>query len=169
MLDGMRILVTAASRHGATAQIATAVADHLAAAGHAVRTGPIGEAAVGDAEACVLGSAVYYGHWLPEATDFVTANAAVLVALPVWLFSSGPLGEGEDRLPLDDTIDVTEVAAAVDPADHRVFAGRLDRSALKFHERAMVAALRAPEGDFRDWAAIGAWAAEIDVALRAGV
>ena len=33
---------------------------------------------------------------------------------------------------------------------HRLFAGKIDKSKLGFGERA----LRVPEGDFRDWAAI---------------
>jgi menaquinone-dependent protoporphyrinogen oxidase len=41
---------------------------------------------------------------------------------------------------------------------HEVFAGKLDRAALSHVERLMVRALRAPEGDFRDWDAIRAWA-----------
>jgi CBS-domain-containing membrane protein len=44
---------------------------------------------------------------------------------------------------------------------HRVFPGRLDESRLSFGERAMVTAMRAPVGDFRDWGAVAAWADEI--------
>jgi menaquinone-dependent protoporphyrinogen oxidase len=40
----------------------------------------------------------------------------------------------------------------------RVFAGKLDHASLSRVERLMVRALRAPEGDFRDWDAIRAWA-----------
>ena len=39
---------------------------------------------------------------------------------------------------------------------------------LAFPERAIVSALRVPEGDFRDWAAISGWAAGIATALRSG-
>lgn len=45
--------------------------------------------------------------------------------------------------------------------EHRVFAGKLDKATLTLRERAIVAALRAPEGDFRDWRAIDAFAGEI--------
>jgi menaquinone-dependent protoporphyrinogen oxidase len=44
---------------------------------------------------------------------------------------------------------------------HRVFAGKLDKEKLGFGERAMVRALKAPEGDFRDWEAIDEFAGEI--------
>jgi menaquinone-dependent protoporphyrinogen oxidase len=38
--------------------------------------------------------------------------------------------------------------------EHRLFAGKLERSRLKLRERMMVGALHAPEGDFRDWGQI---------------
>jgi menaquinone-dependent protoporphyrinogen IX oxidase len=40
----------------------------------------------------VIGSGVYYGSWLKEATEWVHRNQAVLAERPVWLFSVGPLG-----------------------------------------------------------------------------
>jgi menaquinone-dependent protoporphyrinogen oxidase len=42
-----------------------------------------------------------------------------------------------------------------------VFAGRLERHGLGLTERAMVFAFRAPEGDYRNWDEIGAWAAAL--------
>jgi menaquinone-dependent protoporphyrinogen oxidase len=44
---------------------------------------------------------------------------------------------------------------------HRVFAGKLDKEKLGFGERAMVRAVKAPEGDFRDWEAIDEFAGEV--------
>jgi menaquinone-dependent protoporphyrinogen oxidase len=54
--------------------------------------------------------------------------------------------------------DLVQAAGAV---EHRVFAGRLDRSLLGLGEKAVVVAVRAPEGDFRDWEAIDDYAAGI--------
>jgi menaquinone-dependent protoporphyrinogen oxidase len=48
-----------------------------------------------------------------------------------------------------------------------VFAGKLVRKRLSFPERAIVAALHVPEGDFRDWIEIGQWAAGIADAVTA--
>ena len=42
--------------------------------------------------------------------------------------------------------------------NHEVFGGKLDRSKLRFAEKAVVVALRAPEGDFRDFDEIRTWA-----------
>jgi menaquinone-dependent protoporphyrinogen oxidase len=50
---------------------------------------------------------------------------------------------------------------------HRVFAGKIDTAELGRIERTMVRAVRAPEGDYRDWAAITEWATEIADSLAA--
>ena len=42
-----------------------------------------------------------------------------------------------------------------------MFFGALDHEKLGFGERMMVKAVKAPQGDFRDWDAIAAWADEI--------
>jgi menaquinone-dependent protoporphyrinogen oxidase len=49
-----------------------------------------------------------------------------------------------------------------------VFAGKLARKQLGFGEKAIVLAFRAPDGDFRDWTQIKAWASGIADALQAG-
>ena len=51
---------------------------------------------------------------------------------------------------------------------HRVFAGQLERRRLNLVERTTVSAFKAPEGNFRDWPAIAAWADDIAGALNAG-
>jgi menaquinone-dependent protoporphyrinogen oxidase len=43
-------------------------------------------------DAVVLGSAVYLGNWMKPAKEFAVREAAALAAVPVWLFSSGPIG-----------------------------------------------------------------------------
>jgi menaquinone-dependent protoporphyrinogen oxidase len=157
----MRILVASASRHGATREIAAAIGETLAREGLDVD--------VRDAEsvtdvsgygAVVLGSAVYVGHWLEPARRLVERHGADLAARPTWLFSSGPLGD-PPRPAEPDAVRVDDLVAATGAREHRLFAGRLDRSLLGFGERAVVVAVRAREGDFRDWDAIRAWARDI--------
>ena len=119
----------------------------------------------GSYEAFVIGSAIYYGSWLKEATEWVRRNQAVLSARPVWLFSSGPLGT-EVKDAEQQPKEMTEFQQAIRPREQRIFFGALDHSHLSFAERVMVKAVRAPEGDFRDWQAIEAWAASIAKDLR---
>ena len=163
----MRVLVTAASRHGATHEIADAIAAGLKRRGVDAEVRHTEDLASLDGyDAYVIGSAVYVGRWLEPARELVEGNAAALAARPVWLFSSGPLGPPDALKPEGDPVDVAGLVAAVGAEDHRVFAGRLDRGLLSFGEKAVVVAVRAPEGDFRDWEAIDAFAAEIAAGLR---
>ena len=154
----MRVLVTYASKHGSTTGIAERIAAKLRAAGHDVDLGSVAEVAdVGTYDAYVIGSAVYYGSWMKEATAFVESNAAWLGRRPVWLFSSGPVGPAGPQ----DQKELASLRETVAPLDHRVFYGALDRHDLSIGERIVVTAVKAPDGDFRDWRAIDAWADEI--------
>ena len=160
----MRILVSAATKHGATAEIAEVIGEELRNGGHQVSVAE--PAAVADAasyDAFVLGSAVYAGRWLDDARDLVEENAAALRSKPVWLFSSGPIGEPPK--PDEEPVDAGPLVTATGAREHRVFAGKIDRSGLGLGEKAIVIALRAPEGDFREWDAIRAWATGIARAL----
>jgi menaquinone-dependent protoporphyrinogen oxidase len=161
-----RVLVLAASRHGATAEIAAALASALAecetgrAGGLTAIAMPVEQRPDATAfDAVILGSAVYAGHWLDPAREYAATHADVLRRRPVWLFSSGPIGE--PPFPRDEPYDVVPLMQLIGARGHRVFAGRLDASRLSFGERAMVTAMRAPLGDFRDWDAVRAWATEI--------
>ena len=161
----MKVLVTAASRYGATEEIAQAVADELRAYGHdAVVQAPDAVNDVRGYDAVVLGSAVYAGRWLKPARELVERTGRAWAGRPVWLFSSGPIG---DPLKPAEDPDVAGVMAATGARGHAVFAGRLVRNQLRFGDRAIAAALRAPDGDFRDWDAIRAWAASIAEELAA--
>jgi menaquinone-dependent protoporphyrinogen oxidase len=165
----VRVLVTAASRHGATHEIADAIAAGLERRGVDAGVQRAEELMSLDGyDAFVIGSAVYVGRWLDTARELVESNASALAERPVWLFSSGPLGPPDALKPEGDPVDVAAIAEAVSAQDHRVFAGRLDRKLLSFGEKAVVLAVRAPEGDFRDWEAIDGFAGEIAGHLQRG-
>jgi menaquinone-dependent protoporphyrinogen oxidase len=162
----MTVLVTYASKHGSTEEIAERIAATLRRSGIETDLQPV--EAVRDVEpytAVVLGSAIYYGSWLNEAREFVHRAEIALAARPVWLFSSGPLGvEVKDAEPQPK--EVAEFQRRVSPRDPRVFFGALHYSQLSFMERMVVKGVRAPEGDFRDWNAIEVWAESIAHALQ---
>jgi menaquinone-dependent protoporphyrinogen oxidase len=160
----MRVLVVAASKYGATAEIATAIGERLERQGCEVTVAaPEQVASVDGYDAAVIGSAVYAGHWLRPARELVERLGDELRSLPVWLFSSGPIGDPPK--PEEDPVDVAAIVAATGAREHQVFAGRIDRRRLSFPERAITVALRVPDGDFRDWTAIRAWATTIAQAL----
>ena len=118
-------------------------------------------------DAVILGSGVYMGRWLEPAQRFTDRFATDLSARPVWLFSSGPIGDPPK--PAGETGDVVGLVEATHARGHRVFAGSLDMHELGIGERAFSAAVRAPEGDFRPWDDIESWANEIAGELKAAV
>jgi menaquinone-dependent protoporphyrinogen oxidase len=162
----MTVLVAVASKYGATREIAEAIAHALAGRGVAADVRAVDDVLdVGPYDAVVLGSAVYVGQWLDSARQFVEEHAETLAARPVWLFSSGPIGD--PPRPADETVQIEAVLATTGARDHRVFPGKLDKKRLSVAERAVVFAFRAAEGDFRDRGAIAARAAHIaDEVLR---
>ena len=160
----MRVLVTAASKHGATAGIADAIASALLKRGFEVTIKePSQVEEVHTFDAIVVGSAVYAGHWMKPAIELTERFAERFAGKPVWLFSSGPIGDPPK--PTEDPVDVAEVMKVTGARDHHLFAGKLDKSVLSFPERAIVGALRAPQGDFRNWDEIGNWAEGIAESL----
>lgn len=156
----MNARVITASRYGATAGIGQAIADALRTHGVDATAHDVSDVeSLDGADMVILGSAVYIGHWLGPAREFAEAHAQELAQMPVWLFSSGPIGDPPK--PEEDPVDIAGIVEATQAREHRVFAGRLERRRLRFADRAVVTALRAPEGDFRDWDAIHEWAREI--------
>lgn len=157
-----RMLVTAASMHGATAGIAGAIGEALAAHGLDISVIPPDHVhAVEEYDGVILGSAVYTGHWLKPVIDLVSRSREALARRPVWLFSSGPVGHPDSKLTQGmwkDPVSLPAIMKATNAWDHRMFAGRLDPKILSRWHRAELLVLRGLEGDFRDWAAIRQWA-----------
>jgi menaquinone-dependent protoporphyrinogen oxidase len=170
----MSILVTYATKYGATRGIAERIAQRMTAAGQHAEARPVNE--VGDPggyDAYVIGSAAYMGSWLKEAAEFVRLNQATLITKPTWLFSSGPLGtekknaQGQDVLASAEPKEFAEFNERIKPRDVQVFFGALDINRLGFFDRLVTKTPAArsanlfPVGDFRDWDAIEAWAETI--------
>src|SRR3954468_19030656 len=130
-----RVLVVVASRHGATAEIADALARGLTGAGLAAVAVPAQQQCdPAPFDAVLLGSAVYAGRWLEPAREYAARYAGTLRTRPVWLFSSGPIGE--PPFPPDEPHAAPPLAALTSARGQRVFPGRLDPARLTFGERA---------------------------------
>ena len=161
----MHVLVTYASRHHATAQMALAIAEVLQHPPDDIPAGTVEVRAVEDVDeidnydAVVLGSAVYMGRWLKSARRFARDNESALAGLSLWLFSSGPVGE--PLAPAQEASDVTVLAESLGARGTRTFAGRLRTAELGFGERSTVRLVHAAEGDYRDWDEIRSWASDI--------
>ena len=160
-----RVLVAYATKHGSTREVAEEIGRVLRQRG--LDTDVAEARLVRDLApygAVVLGSALYAAHWQRDANRFVARHLAALQARPVWLFSTGPLDRSADAglLPAPPSVAIT--TDPIGARAHRVFGGRLladtpglDPQVLATH----------PVGDFRDWAAIRAWALGIAAALAA--
>ncbi|MFL6138715.1 MAG: flavodoxin domain-containing protein [Frankiaceae bacterium] len=168
----MRILVAVASRHGATAEMAEWIGATLreVLAG-SVDPPTVDVRTVADVpdvdgyDAVVVGSAVYMGQWLDDARRFIGQHADALAARPVWLFSSGPVGD--PPMPAESPETTSAMVARIAPRGHRFFAGRVEPAELGRMERMALRVVKAPAGDYRDPDAVRAWAAEIAAALLA--
>lgn len=157
----MTVLVAAASRYGSTAEIAAEIGRVLTERGVRADVAKIDDVeSLEGYDAVVLGSAVYVGQWLEPARAFVDGHADELAERRTWLFSSGPVGD-PPKPDADQAVRVDEIVAKTKAADHHLFAGKVDRTVLGFGERAVVTAVRAKTGDYRDWDEIRRFAERI--------
>jgi len=165
----MHALVTYASRLGSTAEMAKRIAARLCDRGVEATVLPVeATRTVATFDAVVIGSAIYAGHWLEGARHFVRENEQDLLARPVWVFSSGPVGMSASREATAPG-EVLDLVATIGARDHRVFAGAFDATTVEdaefpFIER-VVAKRFVPQGDFRNWSQIDAWADDIAHAI----
>lgn len=113
-------------------------------------------------DAVIVGSGVRAGNWHGPVKSWVTANATALKGVPVAFFTAcltlatDPSKRDEVRAYTDPVIK----ESGVEPVDIGLFAGWNEPKKFSFIERTILKMMKSPEGDFRDFGAIGAWAAE---------
>jgi menaquinone-dependent protoporphyrinogen oxidase len=178
----MKVLVAYASKTGSTKGIAEFIGEKLRGRGIQVDVEEVGDVRnAEDYDAFVIGSAVYMFHWVKEARQFVSRNQALLSSRPVWLFSSGPVGlqakdsKGRDLRDVSGPKEIDELREEAKPRAHRVFFGALFGDRLggslgftyRLIRRSKAARESMPEGDYRDWKDVEAWADSIAEALSA--
>ena len=164
-----QVLVAYASKYGATQEIAEEIGQVFSHAGLSTDVLPI--KLVSDLsryQALIIGSAVYIGKWRKEAVRFLKANEKKLSGRSVWLFSSGPTGEGDPveilkgwRLPRA----IQPLVDRIKPRGICVFHGDVNVSKLNSIEKSIIKNVEAPVGDFRDWDTIRSWANTVAVEL----
>ena len=168
----MKVLVAYASKYGATEGIAQRIGETLRQKGLDVDVTDCEDLREASGyDAYVVGSATYEFNWRRSARKFVERNAEVLAAKPTWLFASGPVGtetvdkEGNDVLKGAEPKQFTEYEDLVHPRGKQVFRGAYHHDKIRGADRIItwMPAIRdiMPEGDFRDWDAIDAWATAI--------
>jgi menaquinone-dependent protoporphyrinogen oxidase len=164
------VLVAYASKYGSTATIAEKIGEVLNQAGVRATVTTVDQVKdMSGYRAVVLGSGVYAGQWLKEAVSFLKSQESELANRLVWIFSSGPTGQGDPvelvkgwRFPEGQQA----IADRIGPCDLVVFHGSIDLDKLNFAEKLIIKGVKAPTGDFRDWDAIAAWAEAIAATLK---
>jgi menaquinone-dependent protoporphyrinogen oxidase len=158
-----KVLVVYGTGSGCTIGVARQIGKTLAERGATVEVVSATEApAPAGYDAVVVGSGVRAGNWHGPVESWVSANAATLKEKPVAFFTacltmaSDPSKRDEVRAYTDPVIK----KSGVEPVGIGLFAGWNQPKKFSFIERAILRMMKAPEGDFRDFAAIGAWAAE---------
>ena len=119
-------MVAYGTKHGATAEIADAIARTLSATGLEVDVQRAGRVrSLERYRAVVLGSAVYAGRWRRDALRLLRRSE--LGEREVWLFSSGPVGEDkgdpEQRERFTRPSRVQQIVERLGVHEHVVFGG----------------------------------------------
>ncbi len=166
-----KILITYASKYGATREIAEKINAVLQQAGVQTDISPVDLVQDLTAyRAVILGSAVYVGKWQKEAVAFLRAHEKSLADRPVWLFCSGPTVQGDpvelvEGKPLPAGLQ--PIVDRIQPRDLAVFHGHININKLNSIEKwAIKSLVKKPFGDFRDWEAIVNWGSGIATALK---
>jgi menaquinone-dependent protoporphyrinogen oxidase len=159
--DNRPVLVAYATKHGSTAEIAERIAATLRDAGCDARAVDADEVKdLSQFRAVVLGSALYMQRLQGSARHFSRRHRDALRELPVWLFTSGPVGVSGDDTPGEPRSAVS-MAERIGARGHVMFGGRVPDDPHSFMERAIVQRTPPEQRDSRDWDAVEAWARSI--------
>jgi menaquinone-dependent protoporphyrinogen oxidase len=165
-----KILIAYASKYGATAEIAQKIGSGLQASGFEVETMPANKVKdVSQYQSIILGVALYMGQWRKEAVQFLKTYQGTLSSQPVFIFTSGPTGEGDPVELVQGRLVPENLKAVLDvigPEEITVFGGKVDPAKMNGFEKWIMKKVKAPSGDFRNWQAISAWTAKISVSFR---
>ncbi len=158
-----KILVTYASTHGSTQEVAEKIAETLRGNELAVELQTLRSVRSLDGfSAVVLGAPLYMFRWHKDALRFLARFQKNLTGgLPIAIFAGGPIGKGDEnewngvRSQLDK-----EMAKFpwLNPVSVEVVGGKFDPSHLGFPWSLIPALKSTPANDLRDWDAIQAWA-----------
>lgn len=172
--NGAKVLIAYASQCGSTGEVAEAIGEVLCQGGATVETKWVKNVRALDGyDAVVIGSAIQKSQWMPEAKDFLVTHQNALSRMPVAYFLTCltlyKQTEETHRKAKAFLNPLRKAAPQVNPVSIGRFAGVLDYSKLSFMYRTVMKRKMKkrgiPEGDFRDWDAIRAWAKEAQHAI----
>lgn len=158
-----KVLVAYATRHETTTEVAQVIASELGCREKIAHVSLIeGVGSIRPYQAVVVGSAIRYRTWLPEALQFLRVHRAALRRIPVAVFThiQATSDSEEDCRQREAYLD--DVQAVLHPQFEAWFSGRLDPVGLSAEERRTCPLPNLSSAmDLRDWDTIRAWARRI--------
>lgn len=152
------LLVTYATKHGSTLEVAEAIARSLREQSLEVEVQPA--ASVRDLApyaGVVLGGALYMGRLHTDARRFLRRHSKALEDLPLAVFAMGPLTTDDAQVEgsWKQLRHALSRVPRVQPVSTAIFGGVVDPSQLHFPFNHM------PASDARNWERIDSWAREL--------
>jgi menaquinone-dependent protoporphyrinogen oxidase len=163
-----KILVTYASTHGSTQEVAEVIAETIRAQGIAVDLQPARSVrSLEGYSAAVLGAPLYMFHLHKDALSFLSKHQKDLAnGLPIAIFAGGPIEKGEDPATWQEIRRQLDQELAkfpwLQPAATHIVGGSFDPTKLHFPWNLIPAMRQRPPSDLRDWQAIREWAASLE-------
>lgn len=158
-----KVLVTYATKYGATEEIAAQVARTLTDAGLDTDLIPVMEVGkVDDYDAIIIGSPVYMGKILVEAREFCKQYKPYLEGKWIAFFVDGISPCKNDEKSMESMIEAIDAMLLYVVIEEKAtFGGKLDFSLLSEADMQIASMAKAPEGDFSNPEEIRAWATKI--------
>jgi menaquinone-dependent protoporphyrinogen oxidase len=156
-----QVLVAYASGSGSTREVAQAVAAEIEKEGLTAVMHHVSEVDnTAPSSALVIGSSIRIGRWLPEAIACLERIKAEVGDKPVAYFTTCLTMVDDTKENRQTVLDYMEpllvkIAPEIEPIGLGLFAGSLDPG------RQAIMVGNGPQGDYRNWEAIRAWAQEI--------
>ncbi|QIK72622.1 hypothetical protein G7070_10520 [Propioniciclava coleopterorum] len=160
------VLIAYATRSGAAHDIARALEAPLRQGGHRVRLASLADAPTIDgADLVVVGSGINATVWYPEASAWLDAHQAALLATKVAVFNT--CLNAADPSKREEALGYNRPAVeSVDAAASESFAGRYVKEEVGFFQRLLLAVLGKGSQDHVDTAKAAAWARELLTLMR---
>ena len=154
----MKVLIVFGSERGGTAGVAQLAGASFRDAGWTAEVRDASVPGPVDADAVVVGGALYANRWHRAARHFVRRHEAALLDRPVWLFSSGPLDDSARAGDIAAVPQVQAIARRLEARGHMTFGGRLEPGAKGILARQMA---RKMSGDWREPDHVAEWVRQI--------